>query len=337
MEIKRGWLVGIIIFLIIFIVPIVYAGFFDIFKGSIEDITGRDAVTASIVVGNNAPNISEVSLSGQTWAPTEGDVRIIEVSFVANDAEGAANLANSTAKFNVTYISTTDAGTLTNSNTSCIAATIDSDSINYTCEVSLQYFWDHSTEWGFSAEIEDNNNNAFMNSTFGNQTADGPSANWTLSELVAANLSDSSLAWASVAPSDTNQTSTTNLTLENTGNSLSLNIVDTFIDLGGTGTPYIPAGNFSVFNITDTNKFECDFLNQSATVTPGANPLVGVNATSAGISFKHLLNAMRRGGGAGNFGLVNVCLFDVPADLTAGTYNTNSGGAWTIVEEDSGE
>ena len=32
--------------MIIFIIPIVYAGFFDFF--GIEDITGRDAVTASI-------------------------------------------------------------------------------------------------------------------------------------------------------------------------------------------------------------------------------------------------------------------------------------------------
>ncbi|MBI2106244.1 hypothetical protein HYT56_05430 [Candidatus Woesearchaeota archaeon] len=331
MEIKRWWLSGPIIFLVIFIIPIVYASFFDVFRLGIEDITGRDAVTASISVGNNAPNISDVSLSGQSWAPLEGGVRVIEISFLANDAEGAGNLDNLSAKVNVSYQSLTGAGLLSSSNNSCISANIDSDTINYTCEVSMQYFWDHSTAWTVDAEVNDSNNNPAINSSNAN-TVDN-SSNWTYSELVAANLSDSSLAWTSVAPSDTNASSTTNLTLENTGNSLSLNIASTLIDLGGSGTPYIPAENFSVFNITNTDKFECDFLNQSAAATPGASPLVGVNDTA----IRHNTNTMARGGGAGNFGLVNVCLFDVPADLTGGTYNTNSGGSWTIVEEDSGE
>ena len=331
MEIKRGWLVGSILFMIIFIIPIVYAGFFDFF--GIEDITGRDAVTASISVGNNAPNISDVELAGLSFAPLEGDERIIEVSFLANDAEGVANFNNSTAKVNVSYISLTGAGTLSNENTSCTSANLDVDTVNFSCEVRMKYFWDHSTAWTVDAEVKDNNNNFALNSSNDNLTDPGPGVNWTYSELVAANLSDSSLAWVSVAPSDTNASSTTNLTLENTGNSLSLDTASTLVDLGGSGSPYIPAGNFSVFNITNTDKFECDFLNQSAVATPGASPLVGVNNTV----IKHNTNTMKRGGGAGNFGLVNVCLFDVPADLTGGPYNTNSGGSWTIVEEDSGE
>ena len=339
MEVKKGWLMGFIMFLIIFIVPIVYAGFFDIFKGSIEDITGRDAVTASISVGNNAPNISDVELAGLSFAPLEGDVRVIQVSFLANDAEGAGNLDNLSAKVNVSYQSLAGAGLLSSENTTCTSTNIDSDTINYTCEVRMQYFWDHATTvaqgWTVDAEINDTNNNFAINSSNNNATDADPGTNWTYTELVAANLSGTSLAWATVAPGDTNASSTTNLTLENTGNSLSLNILDTLIDLGlsGGGATFIPAGNFTVFNITNSDFVECDFLNQTAAATPNVAPLVGINNTIV----RHSTNTMRRGGGAGSFGLVNVCLSSAPADLTAGTYNTNSGGSWTIVEEDSGE
>ena len=318
---------GFIIFLIIFIVPIVYAGFFDFF--GIEDITGRDAVTASISIGNTAPNISDVELAVQSFSPLEGGIRIIEVAFIANDADGASNLDNTTAKANVSYISLTGSGTLSNENTSCTSTNVDSDTNNYTCEVRMQYFWDHSTAWTVDVQVSDSNSNLALNSS--NQVGDG--LNWTYSELIAANLSDSSLAWASVSPGDTNASSTTNETLENTGNSLSLNISTTIIDLGGPSNNYIPAGNFSVFNITNTDKIECDSINQTAAVNPGVNPLVGENNTA----LTTLGNAMRRGGGATNFGLVNTCVFEIGSNLAAGTYNTNSGGSWTIVEVDSGE
>ena len=324
----------VLILLIIFLVPIVYAGFFDLFKG-IEDITGRDAITASIVIGNNAPNISDVSIAGQTWAPLEGDVRVIEVSFLANDAEGTANLDDVSANVNVSYQSSEGAGLLSNENKTCDVVNIDSDTNNYTCGVIMQYFWDHSTAWTVDAQINDTNNNFAMNSSNNNATDADPGTNWTYSELVAGNLSGTSLAWATVAPGDTNASSTTNLSLENTGNSLSLNIADTMIDLGlsAGGATFIPAGNFTAFNNTNTDKVECDFLNQTAAATPGVAPLVGINATAV----RHLTNTLRRGGAASNFGLINVCISSVPADLAAGTYDTTSGGTWTIVEEDSGQ
>lgn len=332
---KKGVAFIVTVFLIIFIVPIVYAGLLDFFQGGIESITGRDAVTASITVGNNAPNISDVSLAGQSWSPLEGGVRIIEVSFLANDAEGSANLDNLSAKVNVSYQSLEGAGLLSNENTTCSAENIDADTINYTCGVIMQYFWDHATVWTVDAEINDTNNNFAMNSSNNNATDADPGTNWTYTELVAANLSGTSLAWASIAPGDTNASSTTNLSLENTGNSLSLNIADTMIDLGlsAGGATFIPAGNFTAFNNTNTDKVECDFLNQTAATTPGVAPLVGINNTA----IRHLINTLRRGGGAGNLGLVNVCLSSAPADLTAGTYDTTSGGTWTIIEEDSGQ
>src|SRR3989344_997143 len=218
---EKGVLV-IVITLLFIITPAVYAGFFDFLDGGITGRTSQ-SLSASITIGNNVPNISDVSMAAQTFAPSSGGIRTIEVTFLANDAEGASNLDNSTALVNVSYISTTGSGTLTNSNTTCASANIDSDTINYTCEIDMQYYWDHSTAWTVDAEVQDQNNNYALNTS--NKDSDG--LNWTYSELVASNFSDSSLSWASAIPADTNQTSSTNQTIENIGNSLSLQMETT--------------------------------------------------------------------------------------------------------------
>ena len=193
----------------------------------------------------------------------------------------------------------------------------------------MQYFWDHATAWTVDAEVKDSNNNIALNSS--NQASDG--LNWTYSELVASNFSDSSLAWASATPGNTNQTSSTNQTMENIGNSLSLQIETTVVDLSTSGSAtYIPSGNVSIFNITNTDKIECDLLNQSATATPGANPLIGVNNTA----ILWLKNTLRRGAGTHPEN-ANYCILDVPADLITGEYNTSFGGDWDLTTGDSGE
>ena len=322
---------GFIIFLIIFIVPIVYAGFLDVINKGFDSITGKtsQSLAASITVGNNAPNISDVSLAAQTYSPTNGGTTQIEVSFEANDAEGTANLNNSTALVNISYQSLTGAGLLTTSNSTCNSANLDADSTNYSCNLFLQYHWDHSTVWTVDAYVQDNNNNNAMNSS--NQASDG--LNWTLQELVASNFSGTSLAWSSVAPSDTNASSTTNLTLENTGNSFSLQLTTTIIDLAGTDfATNIPAINFTVFNITNTDKIECDYTNQSEAVNSGVKPFVGVNDTV----FVWLNNTLKRGQGI-NPETANYCLFDVGSALTNQQYGGGAGDDWDLTTGDSGE
>ena len=297
----------LVLFLILIIIPAVYGiNLLDALKGGMEAITGRSAVTVSITVGNNAPNISAVSLRSQSWAPTDGTKTKIEVSFLADDPEGLGNLDNSTAKLNVSLSGTTE------SNTTCTSAT-SGEYINYTCEVYMDYYYSSSSSWAVAAEITDNNANSFQNS----------SDTWTYSALTAFNLSSSSLAWASITPSSTNQTSTTTMTAENTGNQATLNIKTTIVGLGGPSGTDIPAGNFSVFNST-TNDLECESTNQSATVTYGAQPVVGVNNTQ----IDALLSALARGQGSQES--LYYCLFDVPANVQSGTYDTTSGGSWDI-------
>lgn len=290
------------------IVPLVYS--FDIIEWFKEGtITGNAAVTVSISVGNNAPNISSVEFDGQTIAPLDGDIRNFEISFLVDDPEGSGNLDNTTAKANVTYSS------YNFQNTTCDSAYIPTgDKINYTCTVQMQYYWTTASNlWNIAAEIADINSNIVMNDT----------ANFTYSSLTASNLSSSSLAWAAVTPSAINQTSTTTMAVENTGNKATLDILTTMIDLGGASGKYIPAGNFTVFNST-TGTTECDSTNSTTAISYGALPISGVNNTAKHI----LLNALAIGQGSSES--LYYCLYDVPADLQSETYSTTAGGSWDI-------
>ena len=283
----------------------------------------------NITIENTAPTISDVSLAGQSYSPTAGGTTEIEISFLADEIDGTDHLDNSTALVNISYQSLTGAGLLTDSNSSCSSATIDTDTMNYSCYVQLEYFWDHSTVWTVDAQISDINSSLDLNSS--NQASDG--LNWTVQELIASNFSSTSLSWAGVVPLDTNASSTTNLTNENIGNSLSLLLTTIVIDLGASETAtYIPAINFTVFNITNTDKIECDYTNQTEAVNSGVKPFVGVNNTA----IVWLNNTLKRGQGT-NPETANYCLFDVPSSLISGEYNTSFGGAWDLTTGDSGE
>ena len=299
------------------ITPIVYAGFLNtIFNEGIESITGKSAVNVSISI-SLPPNISFVSLDAQSHTPLDGGVRDIHVSFLVDDPEGLGDLDNTSAKFNISYYyNTTDV--YSNENTSCTSATA-SDVINYSCTVQMQYWWDNSDKWTYSAEINDTDGNYVQNSS-------ATSNNWTYAAFTGFNLSSATLDWITLIPSKTNQTSNTTMTAENTGNQATLNISTTMMDLGGPVGTYIPAGNFSVFNST-TNDLECDSTNQTEPIIYGAQPVVGVNDSAVDI----LLDALARGPGTNPESLY-YCLFEVPAiaALESGAYNATDENSWDI-------
>ena len=301
---KKEVLIVLVVFSLI--LPLVYS--FDIIEWFKEGtITGNAAVTVSISVGNNAPNISSVEFDAQTIAPLDGDIRNFEISFLVDDPEGSGNLDNATARANVTYSS------YTNQNTTCDSALISGDRINYTCTVQMQYYWTTASNlWNIAAEIADDNGNIVMNDT----------ANFTYSSLTASN-STSSLAWAAVVPSATNQTSTTTMAVENTGNRATLDILTTMIDLGGASGKIIPAANFTVFNST-VGATECDSTNTTEAISYGVLPISGVNNTAKHI----LLSALAAGQGSTES--LYYCLYDVPGDLSSETYSTTAGGSWDI-------
>ena len=294
------------------IIPLVYS--FDIIEWFKEGtITGNAAVTVSISVGNNAPNISSVEFDGQTIAPSDGNIRNFEISFLVDDPEGSGNLDNTSAKLNVSLASPS----YTSSNSSCTNEAVPAgDMIRYNCTVQMQYYWNTGSSWGIAAEIADANSNIAQNS----------SATFTYSQLTASNLSSSSLGWAAVIPSATNQSSTTTMNVENTGNKATLNILTTIIDLGGASGKAIPATNFTAFNST-AGTIECDSTNTTAAITYGVLPISGVNNTAKHI----LLDALAVGQGSSES--LYYCLYDVPGDLSSETYSTSAGGSWDISVE----
>ncbi len=307
-----------IVLLILIIIPIAYAiNLLDFLRGGMEAITGKGtAVTVSITVGNDAPNITFVSLDGQSYAPNSGGVRVIEVSFLANDSQGLANIDNDSAKVN---ISLTDSPEYNYTNSTCTSAYVDvggAGFLNFSCRIEAQYWWPDASNWIVTVDINDSNNNRELND----------SGDWQYTVLDAFNLSDSeTLAWGSVTPEDTNQTSTTNLTLENQGNRDSLNITTIIIDLyDSAGEQYIPASNFSVFNNSNVDNIQCESTNQSATVDVGITPIVGANATAQYVLFDNLNR------GQGSYENLYYCLFHVPLNVSGETYDTSWAGQWDI-------
>ncbi len=263
----------------------------------------------NLTIINSLPLINFVSLNG-TIDPLDGGIRRFEFSFIANDTDGTTDLNSAVAN-----VSSNGENYL---NTSC--STIGDVALgrNYSCTIEMQYYF-ASGIWNYAAEIKDSDNIAVQNSTLA-----GEGQNWYYSQLVASNLSVSSLTW-NLIPGATNQTLLTNpVAIENTGNKPTLNIIAQAIDLGGASGRYIPAANLTIGNITSAAKVECDSLNQTATAIPGVSPLTFINATN----IYPVTAALPRAQGSKEN--LYYCLFDAPADLISEVYSTGTGTEWSI-------
>ena len=192
----------ILIAITILIMPVAFAGFLDVWNS----ITGRattGTADVSITIGNTAPEINMVqSISAQSV--TEASTSAVTFWFVATDADGVANLDDSTAqgRFQRT-------GEATRSNTSCSwTADINSTSANYTCTIDIWY-WDGAGAWTINATIQDINNAGAENS----------STTFTLQETTAMVMSPTNLTWTSISTSSTDTLSNNDpITINNTAN-----------------------------------------------------------------------------------------------------------------------
>ena len=286
------------------------------FSVNITDIGGLSSSTVfsnNITIENSNPELIYVSLNN-TIAPFDGGIRQFEFSFVANDNDTTSDLDDTKAIANVSL------STENYLNNSCYAEGDVTGGRNYSCTIEMQYYWP-SGSWNYATEIKDDSGIAIQNST----GVLGETQTWYYSELAALNLSVSALTWAQLIPSQTNQTATSNpITIENTGNKATLNIFAKAIDLIGASGKYIPAANFTIGNVTSASQAECDYTNQTTTVTPGVKPLVFVNNTN----IYPVIDTLARGQGSNNN--LYYCLFDVPAYLQSESYATSTGTEWDI-------
>ena len=305
MKKKEVLKLGIYILLILLIITIVSAGFFDFFQDAKNRITGRaasDTTSLSIEIGNTAPVVDFVS-SIPAQSVTEAGTTAVTFSFTATDTDGVDNLDDATAKgaFSLT-------GETTRTNSSCsLVGDLDSDTANYTCTIRV-YYWDGAGDWTINASIEDINN----------AYAENTSTTFTLSETTAMVMSPTALTWPSISLTSTNQLSNNDpITINNTANKdiTDGNVKVTAINMQGetTTTEYLLASNFTV-NTADACDTGTAMVNGTATGVSGATITAGNNSAGQGQEELYF------------------CLEEVSSGISQQTYSTAGAGtdAWTI-------
>jgi len=112
------------------------------------DTSGDYNVT--LTLGNTAPVVLDVGMAaGNTTAkPTQNDVTTVTAKFTATDDNGAGDLNKATA--NCTLI----LGAAEISSTSCVDATPVGNSINFTCNISVPFYFLEG-KYNVKCEIED--------------------------------------------------------------------------------------------------------------------------------------------------------------------------------------
>lgn len=292
-------------------------GFLKSLKSWLTGKATSQTFNLNISVGNNAPNITLVSI-GSSFSPTEIGLTNVLFYFTANDSDGYQNINLTSAKANFTYYNSTS--TYVRTNNSCVSlGNIDAKTINFSCTVGLWYFDPSSSVWGVTAYVEDSSQARGQNTT----------VNFTYQTLQAFVIHPSALTFPSIGPGSTNQSSNNDpLVLNNTGNyqfgTTTANISLNTTDLSGetTGSYKLYAQNFTMGNQTGSS-VECGgagsfYLNKS----------IYRNISSAIVGYGNL----SAGSGAGQ-GDLYACLTIAGSDLPSQAYSTNgpnSGGAWTV-------
>jgi len=235
---KRDVIIISLGILIILILPLMSAGFFDNFfdKLGITGKAGTQPVTINITVtSGSAPTIPQVSNFTSTIidGPNEGpNPTYISINFTAKDTDGFGNLDDNSATATITK-----SGETNRTNMSCAWwADYNTEYANYTCNITMWWF-DGAGDWTIHVNISDAQSNIGTNSTktFSVGTTDGLTNNIT------------SVNFPSISPGATDTASTNNAYLNNTGNMnqwLEVNVTNV---VGESNAAYLlGASNFSV-------------------------------------------------------------------------------------------
>ncbi|MEK6878782.1 MAG: hypothetical protein AABY22_04205 [Nanoarchaeota archaeon] len=271
-------------------------------------------IGVNISISNTAPTVTQIFNNTLTSVSiTENSFTTIVVNFTASDADGAANLNDSTSRVNITRT-----GEGLRQNSSCTRITTAGNLANYTCNVQVWYF-DSSGLWNISAAINDTSN--AIGTNISNTT-------FTLSQTTAFTTFPGNITFASISPGATNTSSDNDpLILNNTGNkeinSTGLEINATNLVGETTSTQALYAANFSISNNTGSS-IECNGTElQRAAFVIINNSASPVNANlSRG---NHSLN-----NGVTAYENLYLCLNLAGSELSQQAYSTLSQGPWTI-------
>lgn len=292
---------GLLIFAIALIIsPFASAGISDVFNKMTGKVTNQPVNLSISVGGGNAPQIMIYPswMTDVSGGLNEGPIStLVTIKFQASDAEGYANINDSTA-----MIKFTKSGEQTRQ---AMCSRITGESIgnyaNYTCDVTMWWF-DGAGNWNINASISDLNNNYEENST----------EMFSVGATTGFVSSPTALTWPQINPGAINQPANEMMTLNNTGNiqrNIAINSTNLYGETDDTKALY--AGNFSVdisagCGGTAMNRYvETQVI--SATLPKG----------------NYTLND-----GTGQEQLY-FCLKKAGEDLTQQIYSTTKDGAWT--------
>ncbi|KYK25210.1 hypothetical protein AYK26_06345 [Euryarchaeota archaeon SM23-78] len=208
---------------------------------------------------NNAPNVDTVdSIPAQT--PNADTVKIVNVNFTVTDIDGISDLNHSSAKV---VFSKNDV----NRNGTCSNISIDIDTTQYNCTVSMQYY-DQPGNWSINVSVLDNFQASAYNAT----------TNFTYNTLLYVEVSPTVFGFGDFYPSAGYNASVSNpLLLDNMGNVNLTQINITGINLV-SGSYVLGVSNVTV-NVSDAPGISLQ--NNTAITIPDARVNLDVNGVDA--------------------------------------------------------
>jgi len=267
----------------------------------IFNVTGFTNYSAG--VSNQAPivvNISDISAQ----IVTENNIAYVNFTVLASDANGYTDLNNLTLNASFYF------GSVRRINESCaFANNVNATTNNYTCSIGIWY-WDSPGSWNVNATIKDSS--GIVSDQYGET--------FTISGLIAGNMTPETLTWPALNTSSTNVSANENLTLKNTGN-INISMINiTAHDLVGQTVP-----SFSIYAANFTTNFTSILESNTNACTTDAGTWMAnnTNVTVAGSSVPSGNNSNNQG-----IGKIKLCIKNI--NIIAQNYTTATYGLWDM-------
>ena len=257
-------------------------------------------ILESTLIFAAAPTFDTIVIAQSSYNPTENSTTTIRIDFNVTDLDGTANLNNSACKCEFDNSAVWSALYENATDISCDNQTIDADTVQYTCLVPMQYWYENNT---YSANLTLQDNETTLNNA---------STTFTYTLLIASVLDTTIVNFGTITSADfgTNKTDANSpTTVTNTGNKpLTLKITgDNLIDSNGISANL----NISQFSVKNESSFS-GALQLTTLQQTIPNTLVPVEDATPGDNTEDVW-----------------WFFSVPNPFLPGTYS----GTWTLTEE----
>lgn len=277
------------------LVPLMSAGFWDVFSGTGKASDQPQNVSVTVVGAN--PVV--VDVPPVSAFPNELSSRTIVFDVNVSDADGVNDILTSSVSAEFTK-----AGQATRAGSCIFQNNINSNAANFTCSINLWYF-DGPGSWNIRVEAND----------VGNGTPQNGTASFTYGELKAMVISPGLLQWPSLTTGAATQNASNDPTVVNNTGNYNGAISITAYDLIGESNPAenITASSFTV----GAAGLECS----GTALGHNASIVSGVNSNPGDLSL---------GGGSGQ-AFLYYCIPLVPS-VSSQTYSTLPGGSnsWRV-------